>query len=167
MKKILVHCGHSPDLVQIVTGYGDTGAALVNSGVDKLTFIGSPGVGKLVMRAAADTLTPVLLELGGKDAAIVCEDCDFEQVSMLYGRHVLNFCPFQVVGLALRGTFQNCGQNCIGLERLIVHQGIYDKLVKEMKGRIEKLSQGPPLEGEFDCGAMTMGRAQVRVLETM
>lgn len=86
VKKILVHCGHSPDLVQIVTGYGDTGAALVNSGVDKLTFIGSPGVGKLVMRAAADTLTPVLLELGGKDAAIVCEDCDFEQVSMLCGR---------------------------------------------------------------------------------
>jgi aldehyde dehydrogenase (NAD+) len=112
----LAAVGHSPDLVQIVTGekeilqkrrkrgilstyipthiytllhdpppssslpgFGDAGAALVNSGVDKLTFIGSPAVGKLVMRAAADTLTPVVLELGGKDAAIICEDCDYSQ----------------------------------------------------------------------------------------
>ena len=64
----------------LIIGFGDAGAALVNSGVDKVTFIGSPGVGKLVMKAAADTLTPVVLELGGKDAAVICEDCDFSQV---------------------------------------------------------------------------------------
>jgi acyl-CoA reductase-like NAD-dependent aldehyde dehydrogenase len=74
-------CGHSSDLVQVVTGFGETGAALTKSGVDKLTFIGSPQVGKYVMRDAADTLTPVVLELGGKDAAVVCDDCDFDQVS--------------------------------------------------------------------------------------
>lgn len=64
-----------------MTGFGLTGAALVNGGVDKLVFIGSPGIGKVVMRTASETLTPVVLELGGKDAAIVCEDCDFNQVS--------------------------------------------------------------------------------------
>jgi hypothetical protein len=71
--------GHSTDLVSTVTGFGATGAALIPA-VDKLTFIGSPSVGKLVMRQAAETLTPVVLELGGKDAAIVCDDCDFNQV---------------------------------------------------------------------------------------
>ncbi len=50
----------------------------------QVTFIGSPEVGKLVMRAAAETLTPVVLELGGKDAAIVCEDCDFDQVETMH-----------------------------------------------------------------------------------
>ena len=98
------------------------------------------------MRDAAANLTPVVLELGGKDAAVVCEDCDFDQV----------------VGLALRGTFQNCGQNCIGLERVVAHQKIYNKLVEVMCQKVNALSQGPPLDGDFDCGAMTMGPIQVR-----
>ena len=80
VKEALRVCGHNPDLVQVVTGFGETGAALTKSGVDKITFIGSPEVGKYVMRDAADTLTPVVLELGGKDAAVVCDDCDFDQV---------------------------------------------------------------------------------------
>ena len=63
----------------------------------------------------------------------------------------------------MRGTFQNCGQNCIGLERLVVHEAIYDKFVAEMEKRVSSLSQGPPLEGEFDCGAMTMGVKEVCV----
>lgn len=78
--KALEQCGHSPDLVQIVTGFAPTGQALTQSGIDKLTFIGSPGVGKHIMRAAADNLTPIVLELGGKDAAVVCDDCDYNQV---------------------------------------------------------------------------------------
>ncbi|EGD79685.1 aldehyde dehydrogenase [Salpingoeca rosetta] len=143
--------GYSPDLVQVVTGFGATGAALVNGGVDKVVFIGSPGVGKLVMRAAADTLTPVVLELGGKDAAVVCEDCDFGQV----------------VNLALRGTFQNCGQNCIGLERMIVHKDVYDKFVDALAAKVGALRQGAPLAGDVDCGAMTMGRPAAEKLEKM
>ena len=116
----LKQCGHSPDLVQIVTGFAETGQALIQSNIDKLTFIGSPGVGKHIMRAASDNLTPVVLELGGKDAAVVCDDCDYDQV----------------IQLALRGTFQNCGQNCIGLERLVVHAGIYDKFVLDMERKV-------------------------------
>ena len=139
-KKALAQYGHSEDLIQIVTGYGGTGASLIPK-VDKLVFIGSPEVGKLVMKSAAETLTPVVLELGGKDAAVVCDDADLDQV----------------VTLAMRGTFQNCGQNCIGLERLVVNAKVYDKFVAIMEENVKALSQGPPLTGNFDCGAMTMG----------
>ena len=121
-----------------MTGFGATGAALVNSGVDKIVFIGSPAVGKLVMRAAADTLTPVVLELGGKDAAIVCEDADFGQV----------------VNLALRGTFQNCGQNCIGLERLVVHAALYDKLVDALAPKVRGVHMGQVGVGEAESVCM-------------
>lgn len=147
----LQQLGHDPALLQIVTGFGMTGAALVNAGVDKLTFIGSPGVGKLVMRQAADTLTPVVLELGGKDAAVVCDDCDFDQV----------------VNLAMRGTFQNCGQNCIGLERLVVQAPIYDRFVQTIERKVKSLTQGPPMQGSFDTGAMTMGPPQMTNIQRL
>eukprot|EP00051_Salpingoeca_urceolata_P031567 m.12052 g.12052 ORF g.12052 m.12052 type:complete len:603 (-) comp4168_c0_seq2:214-2022(-) len=147
----LERLGYSKDLVQIVTGFGDAGNALVCSGVDKVVFIGSPEVGKLVMRAASETLTPVVLELGGKDCAIVCDDCDFDQV----------------VQLSLRGTFQNCGQNCIGLERLIVHAAIYDRFVETMAANVSALSQGAPLDGDVDCGAMTMGSLAMKGIQDL
>lgn len=103
--------GAPPDLVQIVTGYGDAGHALVTSGsIDKVIFVGSTEVGKKVMASAAETLTPVVLELGGKDAFIVCEDADIKVV----------------VPTALRGAFQACGQNCMGAERFIVHEKVVD-----------------------------------------
>jgi hypothetical protein len=56
--------------------------ALCSAGVDKITFIGSPEVGKMVMRDAVENLTPVVLELGGKDAAVLCDDCDYDQVHL-------------------------------------------------------------------------------------
>jgi len=138
--KALVACGHSPDLFRIITGFGESGQALVTAPVDKITFIGSPKVGKIIMKVAADTLTPVVLELGGKDAAVLCEDCDFGQAC----------------NLAMRGTYQSCGQNCIGLERMIVNEKIYDKYIKAIEERVKKLTQGPPLEGIFDTGSMVM-----------
>lgn len=69
--------------MQIVTGYAEAGNALVTSGVNKLIFVGSTQVGRKVMEAAAQTLTPVVLELGGKDPVIVCDDADLAQVSKL------------------------------------------------------------------------------------
>lgn len=110
IRKALDVAGAPPDLVQIVTGYGDAGHALVTSGVDKVIFVGSTEVGKKVMASAAESLTPVVLELGGKDAFIVCEDADLKVV----------------VPTALRGAFQACGQNCMGAERFIVHEKIVD-----------------------------------------
>lgn len=75
----MVSAGAPADLVQIVTGYAEAGNALVTGGVDKVIFVGSTGVGRAVMKAAASTLTPVVLELGGKDAFIVCDDADLSQ----------------------------------------------------------------------------------------
>jgi len=94
-REILARRGHDPELVQVVTGMAETGSALVTSGVDKVLFIGSPAVGKLVMRAASATLTPVILELGGKDPFIIFDDAEFEHV----------------VDIAIRGAFINCGQS--------------------------------------------------------
>ncbi len=75
-------CAGAPEgLVQIVTGYGDTGAALVRSGLGKLVFVGSTEVGRRVLAASAETLTPVTMELGGKDAFVVTDDVDLRQVS--------------------------------------------------------------------------------------
>lgn len=142
--------GYSPDLVSFVTGFAETGEAVVSS-VDKLTFIGSPGVGKLIMRNAATTLTPVVLELGGKDPAVICDDADFDQI----------------VPIIMRGNFQNCGQNCVGLERIVVQDSLHDKLVAELTKRTKALSQGPASQKECDLGAMTMGRPAVQKIQEL
>ncbi|RCH82326.1 Meiotic Sister-Chromatid recombination aldehyde dehydrogenase, partial [Rhizopus stolonifer] len=135
--------GFDPDLVHFVSGFADVGEEVVRSGVNHVTFIGSPAVGKLVQRNAADYLVPCVLELGGKDCAILLKDADL----------------VQAIPVLMRGVFQNCGQNCIGIERIIVAEEIYDLVVDEMDKRISKLRQGSALaDGEgIDCGAMTMG----------
>ncbi|KAF9359555.1 Meiotic Sister-Chromatid recombination aldehyde dehydrogenase [Mortierella sp. NVP85] len=140
-------CGHDPELVQFLVGFQDCGEAVVTCGVDGITFIGSPQVGAKVATAASVNLTPCVLELGGKDVAIVNKDVDLEAI----------------VPILMRGVFQNCGQNCIGIERIIVHEHLYDKLVEMVTDRISKLKQGPPLEVEnIDCGSMTMsGRTEI------
>ena len=74
------------NLVRFVTGYGDAGRALVSAKLGKIIFVGSTNIGRSVMRAAAERLTPVVLELGGKDALIVCEDADVNQVSTVDGQ---------------------------------------------------------------------------------
>lgn len=146
VQEALVKCGHSPDLVRFVAGFPDAGAALTDA-VDKVTFIGSPQVGKLVQAQAAKTLTPVVLELGGKDPAIVCDDADLDKV----------------LPILMRGTFQNCGQNCVGLERIVAHEVVYDQILFYVHEKVKNLTQGPtPVGAEsqkkvFDLGAMTMG----------
>ncbi|KAG5496743.1 hypothetical protein JIQ42_03576 [Leishmania sp. Namibia] len=144
VKDGLRQLGYSPDLVSFLTGFAETGEAVVSS-VDKLTFIGSPAVGKIIMRNAAATLTPVVLELGGKDPAIICEDADLEQV----------------VPVVMRGNFQNCGQNCVGLERILVQEKIHDQFVLEVTRQARALTQGPASQGQYDLGAMTMGKAAI------
>lgn len=94
-REVLANRGYDPELVQVITGMGETGNALVTCGVDKVLFIGSPGVGKLVMKAASATLTPVILELGGKDPFIVFSDAEFDHC----------------IDIAIRGAFINCGQS--------------------------------------------------------
>jgi acyl-CoA reductase-like NAD-dependent aldehyde dehydrogenase len=124
--------GH-PDLVQVVTGYGPTGAALARSGVDKLSFTGSTATGRKVMAAAAETLTPVLMELGGKDAMIVAADADIDEAAEA----------------AVFGSLTNAGQTCISIERVYVAAPIYDRFV----GRVVELAR--TVRPGQDIGPMT------------
>jgi acyl-CoA reductase-like NAD-dependent aldehyde dehydrogenase len=101
-------------LVGLATGDGRTGAALIEAGVDKVVFTGSAETGKKVMAAAARSLTPVVLELGGKDAMIVCEDADIERAARG----------------AVWGAFYGCGQVCMSVERAYVVEAVYDRFVE-------------------------------------
>ncbi|KAL3154777.1 hypothetical protein ABBQ38_011323 [Trebouxia sp. C0009 RCD-2024] len=137
----LASVGAPENLVQIVTGYAEAGNALVTSGVNKLIFVGSTEIGRKVMQAAAQTLTPVVLELGGKDAFIVCDDADLTQA----------------VPVALKGAFFSCGQNCAGAERFFVQEGVYDAFVQQVVDTTARMRQGPAVGGgTVDCGAMCM-----------
>jgi acyl-CoA reductase-like NAD-dependent aldehyde dehydrogenase len=143
--------GHSPDLVQLLTGYGETGAALVNAGVDKIVFTGSMANGKRVLAASAETLTPVILELGGKDPMIVCDDADIEQA----------------VHNALVGTLTSAGQLCMAAERIYVFASVYEPFLAKISGIVGQLRQGAPLgELKVDVGAMTMP-GQVDIVERL
>jgi len=129
-----------PDgVVQMVHGYGETGAALIDE-VDVLCFVGSPRTGRRVMERAARTLTPVVLELGGNDAAIVREDAD------------LNFTAQGLVN----GTCYNTGQVCNGVERIYVPPRLVEPLTKQIVAIVKKLRQGDPSgRGEYDLGPIT------------
>jgi acyl-CoA reductase-like NAD-dependent aldehyde dehydrogenase len=133
----LAAVGAPADLVQFAVGYSETGSTLV-ANADKIIFVGSVGVGKKVMEAAAATLTPVILELGGKDPFIVCDDCDAKGLAQL----------------VVRGAYQNMGQNCAGPERFIVYEKVYKEFCDEVTAIVKTLRQGPPLSSDFvDCGA--------------
>mmetsp|Transcript_74526 Transcript_74526/g.155368 ORF Transcript_74526/g.155368 Transcript_74526/m.155368 type:complete len:605 (-) Transcript_74526:79-1893(-) len=137
IRKCLEAVGAPVDLVQFATGYAETGATLVAE-ADKVIFVGSVGVGKKVMEQAAPTLTPVILELGGKDPFIVCDDIDSKELAQL----------------VVRGAYQNMGQNCAGPERFIVYDKIYDDFCKHITDLVKQLRQGPPLGSDkVDCGA--------------
>jgi len=146
--------GHNPDLVQVITGYAEAGEALVSCpDIHKIIFTGSPQVGRYVMAAASKYLKPVILELGGKDAMVVCEDADLNQV----------------IPMAMRGSFQNCGQNCCGVERLFVYESIYEQFIDIVKAKIKVLRQGNPSTGtdaNVDCGAMVMD-GQIDIIQDL
>lgn len=146
----LAATGAPADLVQIVTGCGETGNALVTGGIDKLIFVGSTKIGKAVMEAASASLTPVVLELGGKDAFVVLDDADLDHV----------------VPTALRGGLQSCGQNCAGAERFIIAAPLYEAFCRCVTDVVKTLRQGPPLGASpVDCGAMVMPGAAAAVHE--
>jgi succinate-semialdehyde dehydrogenase/glutarate-semialdehyde dehydrogenase len=125
-----------PDLIQVVHGAGETGAALVRSGVDKLAFIGSPGTGRRIMASAADSLTPLVMELGANDVAIICEDADLDRAA---------------AGVVW-GALSNAGQVCMSVERALVPERIYDRFAQAVQREMEKLRVGR--EGEYDVGRL-------------
>ena len=113
-------------VLQLVTGYGETGAALCRAGVDKVAFTGSAPTGRKVMAACAETLTPVLMELGGKDSLILAEDGDAEAAA----------------DAALWGGMSNAGQTCIGTERVYVVESKYDEFVEALVAKAKTLTVG-------------------------
>lgn len=124
------------------------GEAIFEAGIDKLFFTGSVRVGKLLMRNAAETLTPVSLELGGNDAMIVCADADVHRAA---------------AGAVWAG-FQNAGQSCAGVERIYVHRDVYDEFMEELRDRVESLRIGVDEDHEVDIGSLSTAR-QVRTVE--
>ncbi|KAG5464367.1 hypothetical protein LSCM1_00550 [Leishmania martiniquensis] len=117
----------------IVSG-AEVGPALLQSGINKLFFTGSVGVGKKLMAEAAKTLTPVSLELGGNDAMLVLKDASIERA----------------VNCACWGGYQNAGQSCGGVERIYVDQSIYPEFLAQLKAKTEALRHGPDT-GVFDA----------------
>ncbi|MFI7589797.1 aldehyde dehydrogenase family protein [Spongisporangium articulatum] len=134
-----------PALVSWVTGFGETGSALCGSGVDKLAFTGSVPTGRRVMAACAPTLTPVVLELGGKDATIVAADADLEAAA----------------AAVMWGGLFNGGQACVGVERVYVVQEVRDAFLDAVKKQATGVDVGTgPLSA---YGPMTT-EAQVEIV---
>ena len=125
-------------VLQLLTGYGETGAALCGSGVGKLAFTGSTATAKLVMAACAQTLTPVLLECGSKDALIVAEDADLAAAAQA----------------AVWGAMSNGGQTCVGVERIYAVEAIYDEFLTRLAAEARKAHPGS--DSTADYGPITM-----------
>jgi acyl-CoA reductase-like NAD-dependent aldehyde dehydrogenase len=143
--------GFSTDTVQIINGYGDTGAALVRAGVQKILFIGSVNNGRRIIEGSAEHLTPVIMELGGKDPLIVCDDADIPKA----------------VHSALGGTFINLGQNCIASERVIVYDKVYSNFVASLTANAKLLRQGVPQRGgNVDVGAIITPQ-QLNIIDSL
>ncbi len=138
MGEMLRECGLPADVYQVAPGYGETGAALIDE-VDFVMFTGSTATGKKVLERAAQTLTPVGLELGGKDPMIVCADADVERAA----------------NAAVHYSMQNAGQTCISVERVYVEEPIYREFVDLVAGKVRELRQDVPRgPGSTDLGAV-------------
>jgi acyl-CoA reductase-like NAD-dependent aldehyde dehydrogenase/choline dehydrogenase-like flavoprotein len=138
MVEMLAQCDLPEGVFQVATGRGETGAALVDE-VDMVMFTGSVETGKKVMARAAETLTPVSLELGGNDPMIVLADADLERAA----------------NAAISYGLNNSGQVCISVERIYVEDAAYDDFLERVTRKVETLRQGPPGEpGSIDVGAI-------------
>lgn len=135
--ELIQDIGFPDGVVNILTGFGDVGAALVeHHGVDKVSFTGSTEVGRLIIKAAAGNLKRVTLELGGKSPVIVFPDADTDVA---------------VDGIA-QGIFANTGQVCAAGSRLFAHERIFDRLVDGIAAKAKKLRIGPGVEPDTDMG---------------
>ena len=138
-------------VVNIVTGAGETGAAIVNHpGIAKIAFTGSTEVGKLIAKAIADTKKVATLELGGKGANIVFEDAAIDQA---------------VEGI-VNGIFFNQGHVCCAGSRLLVQENVADEVIKKLQSRMEKIRLGDPLDKNTDIGAIN-SKAQLEKIKEL
>ena len=139
LAEVIQEAGLPPGVVNIVTGYGATGAEIVNhNDVNKIAFTGSTNVGKIIQRSIAGTDKKATLELGGKAANIIFEDAPLDQA---------------VEGI-INGIYFNQGHVCCAGSRLFVQEGAYDTVVRKLKDRMATLRVGDPLDKNTDVGAI-------------
>jgi acyl-CoA reductase-like NAD-dependent aldehyde dehydrogenase len=146
--EIFDRAGFPENVVQVVSGTGDAGAALVDAAPDKIIFTGSTATGKKILAAAAEKMTPVVLELGGKDPMIVFDDANIELAA----------------SAAVWGAFCNSGQNCSAVERLYVQEGISEELTRRIVEKTRELKQGPGDSEDVSIAAMS-SETQIRIVE--
>jgi acyl-CoA reductase-like NAD-dependent aldehyde dehydrogenase len=139
-----VASGHP--VLQLVTGMGETGAALARGGVDKIAFTGSAATARKVMAVAAENLTPMVAECGGKDAMLVDADADLDAAA----------------DAAAWGAMSNAGQTCIGIERVYVVGDVYHSFLEKLQEKVSAIRPGEDREASY--GPMTMA-SQIDVIE--
>lgn len=139
LAEVIQQAGLPPGVVNIVTGHGEVGAAIVNhKNVDKIAFTGSTNVGKIIQKAIAGTKKRCTLELGGKAANIIFEDATIDQA---------------VEGV-VNGIYFNQGHVCCAGSRLFVQESIHDEVIRKLKHRMSTLIVGDPLDKNTDIGAI-------------
>lgn len=146
--EIFEKAGFSDNAVQIICGDGRAGAALVEAAPDKIMFTGSIATGRKISEAAAKNLTPVVLELGGKDPMIVFDNANLELAA----------------SAAVWGAFCNSGQSCSSVERLYVQAGVAEKLTALIVEKTRQLKQGVGDNEDVSIGAMSSTR-QLEIVE--
>ncbi len=146
LEEVFQAAGLPEGVFTVVLGDGETGAALVEGGVDKISFTGSVETGRRVAEACGRNLVPCTLELGGKDPMIVCADADLRRAARG----------------AVYGAFANAGQVCTSTERVYVVDEVAAEFTRRCVEETAKLRQGP--EGEFDVGAIIAAQ-QLEVIE--
>jgi aldehyde dehydrogenase (NAD+) len=149
LAELIADAGLPPGVVNIVTGAGETGAAIVNHpGVDKIAFTGSTEVGRIIQKALAGTNKRYTLELGGKAANIIFADAAIDQA---------------VEGI-VNGIFFNQGHVCCAGSRLLVQESVADEVIAKLRDRMETLIVGDPLDKNTDIGAINSA-AQLETIE--
>lgn len=145
---VFAEAGLPEGLFQVLLGDGQTGAALVEAGVDKISFTGSVATGRKVAASCGAQLIPCTMELGGNDAMVVCGDANIERAA----------------AGALMGACMNTGHYCCGTERIYVVESVYDKFVDRVVELTKTLRQGNELGFEEDVGAVFWDR-QMDIIE--
>lgn len=150
LAEIFQEAGLPDGVVNIITGAGATGAAIVNhTGIDKIAFTGSTEVGKLIQKSLAGTNKKLTLELGGKAANIIFEDAPIDQA---------------VEGI-VNGIFFNQGHVCCAGSRLFVQEGIADNVIRKLKDRMQSLVVGDPMDKNTDIGAINSKEQLLKINE--
>jgi acyl-CoA reductase-like NAD-dependent aldehyde dehydrogenase len=149
IEKLFADAGFQKDLVTIVQGGGEVGQALIDADPDKILFTGSVATGRRVAEACAKRLIPSVLELGGKDAMLVMADADLDVAA----------------SAAVWGSYTNCGQVCLSVERLFIEQAASDEFAARCVAKTKKLRVGPGSDPDTDVGPMIRAQHVQRMVD--